>query len=189
MKKVNNEVNLMMDERQSKIIDKSIVIAFVFLNVCLFIATIVRIVRTENIGWEFLAILGSSAVILISRRVMGDIEQPLDYRNRPLPTGKSAKERLVRCQNYAVGSAVFGLTFAVMDVLLMLFGENEFTDIELTQIIFPTLGKTETVVVTAILTFVAMFLISFIFDYLIGEFYKVRLYNKTMAQLDEDENE
>lgn len=176
-------------ELSSKIIDKSIIFAFVFLIICLVAATVVRIVSTETIGWELFAIIGASAVILISRRIMGDVEQPLDYRNRPLPTGNSAADRIARCKNYAVGSAVFGLTFAALDIVLMLFGEHELSEHELTQIIFPSLGKIETVIVTSIITFAVMFIISFIFDYLVGEFYKVRAYNKKMAELDAEENE
>ena len=178
-----------IDERQSKIINKSIVFAFIFLMFCLLIATVVRIIQTENIGWELFAIIGASAVILISRRILGDVEQPLDYRNRPLPTGKSFADRFARCKNYAVGSTMFGLTFAVMDIILILFGKHEITDLELTQIIFPSLGKTETVIVTAIISFVVMFIVSFVFDYIVGEFYKVRAYNKIIAKLEAEENE
>ena len=186
--KENKNINP-MDERQKQITLKAMVCGFVFLVLCLLIASAYKIATTGDAGWELFALIGASAVILIVRRLLGDVEQPMDYKNRPLPTGSSKKERLIRCRNYAVGSTFFGLTFAVMDVLLMLFGENELTDYELTQIIFPELGKTETIVVTALIAFVTMFLVSFVFDYLVGEFFKVRRYNKLMAQLDAEENE
>ena len=178
-----------MDERQSQITQKAIVYAFVFLIACLFIATIYQIATTGDVGWELFGIVGASAVILISRRLLGDVEQPLDYKNRPLPTGSSKAESLVRYQNYAVGSGLFGLAFAVMDVLLIAFGENEVTDYELAQIIFPNLSKGVTIVVTVVIAFVSMFLVSFIFDYLVGEFFKVKRYNKMMAQLDSEEQD
>lgn len=188
MKKQNKKM-IMMDERQRSISQKAMIFAYIFLVGCLVVATTVRIILTENIGWEFFAIVGSCVVISISERIMGSVEQPLDYRNRPLPTGKSAADRWARCKNYAVGSSIFGLAFAAVDVLLMLLSEHEVSEWELTQVIFPSLGKVETIIVTAIITFVGMFAISFIFDYVIGEFYKVRTYNKKMAQLDAEEND
>ncbi|MBR6645139.1 MAG: hypothetical protein IKL21_05185 [Clostridia bacterium] len=188
MKKENNQIKP-MDERQSAITNKAIVFAYLFLVLCLFIVTIYKIVTTSEAGWELFAIIGSAAVILIARSIMGDVEQPLDYKNRPLPTGSSKPERIARIKHYAVGSFFFGLTFAVMDVLLMLFGVNEMTDMDLTEVIFPSLGKGTTIAVTAVITFVTMFIVSFIFDYLIGEFYKIKRYNKMIAELDEEDDE
>ena len=178
-----------MDERQNQILLKAIVCGFIFLIACLFIATIWQIATTGDAGWELFGIIGASAVILIARRVMGDVEQPLDYRNRPLPTGNTKHERLVRCKSYAVGSAIFALAWAVMDILLIGFGSEEVTDFDLAQVIFPSLSREATIAVTAVIAFVTMFLISFLFDYLVGEFYKVRRYNRMLAQLDREEVE
>ena len=176
-----------MDERQSQITQKAIVYGYIFLIVCLLTATIYRIVTTGDAGWELFAIIGSVVVVLISRRLLGDVEQPLDYKNRPLPTGSSKAERITRCKNYAVNSTVFGLTFAVMDMLLIAFAEHESSDYELAQIIFPGLSKGITIAVTAVIAFVSMFLVSFVFDYLVGEHFKIKRYNKMMAQLDAEE--
>lgn len=178
-----------MDERQNQILLKAIVWGFVFLIVCLFTATIWQIAATGDVGWELFGIIGASAVILIARRVMGDVEQPLDYKNRPLPTGNSRAERRTRCKSYAVGSAIFGLTWAVLDVLLIGFGSEEATDFDLAQMIFPSLSREATIAATAVITFVTMFLISFVFDYLVGEYYKVRRYNQMLAWLDREEAE
>ena len=188
-KKKETENFVAVDERQSLITQKAITFGFLFLIACLFIATIYRIATSGDAGWELFAIIGAAIVILVSRRIMGDVEQPLDYKNRPLPTGNSKSDRITRCKNYAVGGALFGLTFAVMDILLFLFGESELDDYELTQLIFPNLSKEATITVTALFSFVFFFLVSFAFDYLIGEFYKVRRYNKMMSQLDSEENE
>ena len=178
-----------MDERQNQILLKSVAWGFVFLIVCLFIATIWQIATTGDVGWELFGIIGASAVILIARRVMGDVEQPLDYRNRPLPTGSSKADRLTRCKSYAVGSAIFGLAWAAMDVLLIGFGSEESTDFDLAQMLFPSLSREATVAVTAVIAFVSMSLISFVFDYLVGEFYKLRRYNQMLARLDREEAE
>ena len=178
-----------MDARQRLITQKAITFGFLFLIACLLIATIYRIATSGDAGWELFAIIGAAIVILVSRRIMVDVEQPLDYKNRPLPTGNSKSDRITRCKNYAVGSGLFGLTFAVMDILLLLFGDHEVSDYELTQLIFPNLSKGTTIIVTALLSFVSFFLVSFVFDYLIGELYKVRRYNKMMSQLDSEEKE
>lgn len=178
-----------MDERQSQISLRAILCGFLFLIACLFIVTIYRIATTGDVGWELFGIIGASAVILIARRVMGDVEQPLDYKNRPLPTGSSKADRLARCKNYAVGSTIFGLAWAVMDVLLIGFGREEATDFDLAQMLFPSLSREATIAATAVIVFVTMGLISFIFDYLVGEFYKVRRYNRMLARLDQEEAE
>lgn len=177
----------MMDERQSQITQKAIVFGFVFVILCLFAATVYRIATTGDAGWELFAIVGAALVIVIARRLMGDVEQPLDYRNRPLPTGSSKADKRARCKSYAVGSVIFGLVFAIMDILLLVFGDDEVSDYELTQMIFPSLSKELTVVLTAVIAFATMFLVSFVFDYLVGEFFKVRRYNRMMAQLDDEE--
>lgn len=190
MKTNKNNVSIEpMDERQRQITQKAVVFGFIFLVLCMVVVTIYKIATTGDAGWELFAIIVASAVILISRRFMGDVEQPLDYKNRPLPTGPSKAEKLVRCKNYAVGSFFFGLTFAVMDILLIAFGESDVTDLELTQVLFPNLSKGATIAVTAIIAFVTMFLVSFLFEYLIGEFFKVKRYNKMVAQLDAEEQE
>lgn len=187
MKKAENFTG--MDERQSGIIQKSIVAGFLFLILCLLVATVYRIAVTGDAGWELFAIIGAAVVILIARRIMGDVEQPLDYKNRPLPTGNSKADRIARCKSYLFGSVWFGLAFGVMDTVFMLFAEHEVSETALTELLFPQLSKGGTVVVTALLAFVLAFLVSFAFDYLIGEFYKVRRYNRLMNQLDSEENE
>jgi cytochrome c biogenesis protein CcdA len=176
-----------MDERQSQITQKSIVFGFLFLVACLLAATIYKIVTTGDAGWELFAIVGASAVILIARRLMGDVEQPLDYKNRPLPTGNTKPEKMARIKNYAVNSVIFGLVFAVMDIVLLLFSEHEVSDYKLTQVIFPNLSEGLTLAITAVIAFVTMFAVSFVIDYLVGEFYKVLRYNKMIAELENEE--
>ena len=188
MKNKNEKaVGYFMDERQNEITQKAIVFGYIFLVLCMFVKTVYQIVTTGDAGWELFGIVGSAAVILIARRLLGDVEQPLDYKNRPLPTGSSKVERMIRCKNYAFGSVWFGLAFAVGDILLISFGAEDVTDYDLSQIIFPNLSKGATIAVTAGIAFVSMFLISFVLDYLVGEYFKVRRYNKLMAQLDAEE--
>ena len=176
-----------MDERQIQITAKAIVFGFVFLVTCLLVATIYKIVTTGDAGWELFAIVGAGAVILISRRLMGDVQQPLDYKNRPLPTGNTKPERLTRIKNYVINSTIFGAVFGVMDIVLLLFTENEVSDYKLTQVIFPNLSEGLTVALTAVIAFVTMFAVSFVLDYLVGEFFKVRRYNKMIADLENEE--
>ena len=188
MKKTTNTQPIEpMDERQKQITGKAIVFGFLFLVVCLLIATIYRIVTSAEAGWELFAIVGASFVIIIARWIMGDIEQPLDHKNRPLPTGNTKPEKRIRCKNYAVGSVLFGAAFGVMDILLLAFGENEVSEKELAELIFPNLNKGLTIAITAVIAFTIMFLISFLFDYIVGE-YKVKRYNAMLAKLDQEED-
>ena len=188
MKNKNEKtVGNFMDERQNGITQKAMIFGYLFLVLCLFVATIYQIATTGDVGWELFGIIGSAAVILIARRLMGDVEQPLDYKNRPLPTGSSKADRLTRCKSYAFDSLWFGLAFAVGDILLISFGAEDVTDYDLAQVIFPSLSKGATVAVTAVIAFVSMFLVSFVCDYLVGEYFKVRRYNKMIAQLDAEE--
>lgn len=185
---MKNKMNIEpMDERQSQITQKSIVVGFLFLVLCLLLATVYKIAKTGEAGWELFAMIGASMVVLISRRIMGDVEQPLDYKNRPLPTGNTKPERMSRIKNYLVNSVVFGAVFGVMDILLLLFSENEVSEQKLTQVIFPNLSEGLTLVVTAILAFAVMFTVSFVFEYLVGEFFKVKHYNKMIAELESEE--
>lgn len=177
-----------MDERQRQITLKAVAWGFAFLILCLFAATVYQLAATGDAGWELFGIIGASAVILIARRVMGDVEQPLDYRNRPLPTGSSGADRQARSKSYAIESILFGLVWAAMDVLLIGFGSEAGTEFDLTQMIFPALSRGATTAVTAVITFVTMFGISFVFDYLVGEA-KVRRYNRMLEQLDQEEAE
>jgi hydrogenase-4 membrane subunit HyfE len=75
-----------------------------------------------------------------------------------------------------------------MDALLIGFGKEENTDIAITQTLLPGIPHLLTVVITAVLTFAVMFLICYIFEYLLGEKYKVRKYNQMLAELDADED-
>lgn len=175
-----------MDERQQQISAKSILVGLIFLAICVFAGGMYRQITTGESGWEIFALIGTGAAIVISRPFFGDVEQPLDYKNRPLPTGSSKKERITRCKNYAVHAAIFGLTFAVMDILLIGVGEYN-SDYDLAQIIFPSLSKGATVAATAAIAFVSMFAIDFVFAYLIYEYIKVKRYNRMIARLDAEE--
>lgn len=177
-----------MDERQQQITARAILWGFLFLVACLIAATVYRIITTGDAGWELFAIVGAAGVILLARRIMGDVEQPLDYANRPLPLGSTKAERLARCRHYAIGSVFFGAAFGLMDILLIAFGENENSEYELAQLIFPKLSTELTIAITAVIAFVIMFAVSFLFDYLVGE-WKVKRYTRMIAQLDAQEQD
>ena len=188
-KKENNQIKP-MDERQSAITNKATVFAYLFLVLCLLIATIYKIVTTSDAGWELFAIIGSALVMLIARNIMGDIEQPTDYKDRPLPTGNTKSERLARIKDYVVRSVFFAGAMAILDLVFMKSAINEeFPEAQLAEIIFPSLNEGATIAITVVISFIGTFIISFIFDYLVGEFYKVKRYNKMIAELDEDEDD
>jgi divalent metal cation (Fe/Co/Zn/Cd) transporter len=76
-----------------------------------------------------------------------------------------------------------------MDILLVATGRNDVSELELAEYLFPSLDKITTIIVTALIAFVSMFIISYIFDYIVGEKFKVARYNKMISQLDEEDEE
>jgi hypothetical protein len=74
-------------------------------------------------------------------------------------------KKIARIKNYVINSAIFGAVFGVMDIVLMLFTENEVSDYKLTQVIFPNLTEGLTLVITAVIAFVTMFAVSFVLEY------------------------
>ena len=108
---------------------------------------------------------------------------------RPLPLGSTREDKRARIKNYLLESVIFALACAVMDILLIATGRDDVTDMEIAEILFPSLGKVATVAVTAVIAFVVMLVISFIFEYIIGEKFKVKKYNKLLKALDEEDEE
>jgi uncharacterized membrane protein (DUF106 family) len=181
----NNKVEFVQDERQKMIGHKSLAVTCIFLMVCMSVATIYDMITADTIGWEFWGLLGACVVMAVARRLMGDIEEPKDLFNRPLPLGYAKQDKQKRKLNYALNSALFGLACGVFDILLALFGKNDSVDYDLTQLLFPSLGKWATVAVTAVMAFVTAFVISYVIDYLLGE-HKIKKYNQMLKELDED---
>lgn len=188
MKKQNNQNNV-LDERQMQIRSKSTLATLVFVLTCLIIAMIYRVATTDEIGWEFWVIIGACLVSVISNRFFGDIEEPKDIFGKPLPLGNSREDKMARIKDYVLQSGIFALACMAMDIILIVKGRDDVTDMEVAEMIFPNLGRTETIIVTAVIAFVSMFAISFICEYFIGEKFKVKRYNKLMAELDAEEDD
>ncbi len=189
MKKNKEKMNIIfMDERQSQIVQKASANGYIFLIIYLVVVSFYKIITGGEPILEILGIFGSAIVVIVSRRLMGDVEQPTDYLNRPLPTGSSKEEKSKRFKNYIVKSISFGLTFAVMDTALLLFGEIDFMEFEFITSTFPNLNKVAIIALSAAMVFAGGFIASIIFEYFIGEYYDVRRYNKMIAELDKEEN-
>ena len=180
--KTNNQI----DERQVQINLKAMAWAGIFLLGCIIVSMFIKIFTNDSMGWEFWAILGASVVAIITRRILGDVEQPRDLFNRPLPTGSGKEDRKRRKKDYCLQSLMFAAGCTGMDILLIGFGKDV-ADLELTQLLFPGLNHWAAVAVSAVIAFASTFLISYVFDYLIGEYYTVRRYNKMIAELEDDE--
>ena len=177
-----------MDERQIQITLKAMGWGGLFLGLCVVASMIYKIIVHEDGGWEFWALLGTAFVIGFTRKRMGDVDQPLDLFNKPLPTGSSKKERLIRIKDYILQSLVFAAGYTVLDILLITFGKDETTDLSIAQTLFPNVSMVTAVVITAVITFVSIFVISCIIEYLAGELYTIPRYNKMLAELDGDED-
>lgn len=175
-----------MDERQMQINAKAVAFGGIFLAVCVAVSMIVRLVRTEELGWEFWGLLGMSLVIVIATHVLGDVEQPKSVSGKDLPTGSTPEERKVRKKDYAIRALIFAGTFSVLDALVLAFSEHESSEFQLAQALFPGLSLPAAVIVGTVIGFVGMFLISYGFDYLVGEKFKVKKYNEMIASLDEE---
>lgn len=187
--KKENKNPYIPDERQMQIRGKSAVVALVFVLICLGVATVYRVVTTENIGWEFWVILATLAVMLIAGRVFGDIEAPKDIWGKPLPLGNSKEDKRARKKDYLLRSVSFALGMAVMEIILIATGEFELTDMDVSEAIFPNLSRGATIAVTVVIAFVSMFIISYVCDYFIGEKFRVKRYNALMAKLDAEEDD
>lgn len=174
-----------MDERQKQIQTQAMAWGYVFLCLSLLIAMIVRFVRTEEAGWEFFILNMGCIVVFLARRILGDVEQPKNLAGKPLPTGSSKKDRAARVKDYALGSCIFAGVFAMMDILLVAFSRTT-SDLEVTEFLFPSLDRGLVIGLSAVVAFLTMFLISFVFTYFISENFKVKRYNKMLAELDED---
>ena len=181
--KMNNQ----MDERQVQINIKAMAWGYFFLGLCLIAAMIYNIITTESLGWEFWALIGGCLVTIIARRFLGDVEQPRDIHNRPLPTGSSKEDRRLRHKNYAKESLCFAGGCTALTLLLISFGKDDTADLQLTQLLFPELNHWIAVAISAVLSFTATFVFSYIVDYLVGEFFTLRRYHKMIAQLEEDD--
>jgi ABC-type Fe3+ transport system permease subunit len=190
MKKNKEKKNFkLLDERQNQIVQKAFANGYVFLVVYLIGIILYKFATDGDPIWELIGVLASALIVVVSRRLMGDIEQPVDYLNRPLPTGSSKPEKQKRFKSYLINSIMFGLGFAVMDVILLLSVGYDFLEHEVIKEILPNVNNTLTIALSAIAVFAAGFIVSFIFEYLIGECYEVKRYNKMISQLDKEENE
>lgn len=187
MKRNKNDKAQPLDERQQLISLKAIRNAFFALIACLSVSMIYKAIRFSDPGWEFWAIIAACFVILISRRVLGDIERPKDFFGRPMPLGNTKEDKWARKKSYFADSLVFASVCCVMDVLVFLGGKDGGLDTGLAEMLFPSFHPYLTVAITAAVTFIGMFFISYVFDYIIGEKFKVKKYNEICRMLEEDD--
>ena len=175
----------MRDERQKQIEYRAMSIAGIFLMICVAIAMVYKVIKTDNIGWEFWVFFGALIILSLSKRIFGDIEQPKSIIGKDLPVGNLKEEKKVRKMNYAIESAIFAFAYSMIDILLVILGKEDITDYELTSLFFPNLNNEMTIVLTALISFVVMFVISFVLEYIVGE-NKVKKYNEMLEKLEED---
>lgn len=189
MKNNKKQNYAVVDERQKQIRSKAGVVSGAFLLICIIISGIYNIAVTGDPGWELWALIGYPIVFGISCHFLGDIEQPRDVMGRPLPVGKSPSDKKARMKNYVLESVIFALACAVMDVILIGFGANDITEFELVKKIFPNMTHIPVVIITSVFSFIIMFLMSLLVEYLVDEKFRVPKYNKTMEALQNDDDE
>ncbi len=184
MKNNNFEDFYTYDERQKQISGKSSSIALIFALIAISAVGIYKAIAYGEGGLEFLIVFATVCVKLISDRLLGNVEIPKGFYGRPLPIGKTKDDKLSRIKYYLLDGVITGIVFVLLDIVFIASSSAK-DDIALTKQLFPSLGTTETVIVTAVISFIVMFAVSFAVDYIIGEI-GVKRYNKMLSELDDD---
>ncbi len=178
-----------MDERQVAIQGKANGIVLVFLMLCLMAAAIYRSVTKGETGWELVALIACFPVMMLARRLYGDAETPRDYRNRPLPTGSTKKERLNRAQSYAIDGLTFAVPMALINVGLQVISPQDQDFLRFLKGVFPALDRVPLLLVTTLITFTIFYAVAFLAQYLVTELVLVKQYNRLLEKLDGDAEE
>lgn len=190
MKKKCNKQNApampVMDERQREISGKALNIAGAFLALCMVIAVICDLIISGEPGWELFALVGACLVFLIANKKLGDIQPPKSWTGKNLPTGDSPEDKAQRRKSYVMNSLLIGGVFAVMDIILFVIGKEDLAELEIVKKLIPNGSFAVLVGATALLSFVSLFAVSLLVDYLYHEKYELRAYRKMLAQLDEE---
>ncbi len=187
MKKKTKAKNTpVMDERQKEITGKALNLAGAFLALCLLIAVVCDLIIKGEPGWELFALISSCIVFLIANKKLGNIQAPKSWCGKELPTGDSREEKAERRKSYIINSLLIGGTFTLTETLLLLFGKDDLAELEMVKSLIPNGSYGLLVVVTALLTFVIFFGISFLVNYLFHEKYEVKAYRKMLSDLEED---
>lgn len=186
MKKKTKAQNIpVMDERQQNITGKALNIAGAFLALCMIIAVICDLILSGEPGWELFALVGSCIVFLIANKKLGNIQAPKNWYGKELPTGDSREDKTTRRNSYIIDSLLLGGTFTLTETLLMVFGKDDLAELEMVKSLIPNGSYGLLVVVTALLTFVIIFGISFLVNYLFHEKYEVKAYRKMLSDLED----
>ena len=186
MKKAKKQATPVMDERQQGITGKALNFAGAFLALCMVIAVVCDLILSGEPGWELFALIGSCFVFLIANKKLGNIQPPKSWCGKDLPTGDSPEERALRRKDYFIDGLFTGGIFAIMEVLLFLFGKEDLTELEIVKSLFPRGNFGLWVTVTVLLTFVIFLCISFAVNYLYHEKYELKAYRKMLSDLEEE---
>lgn len=175
-----------MDERQKELQEKANGVGMIFLGLCLAAAMIYRMATEGELGWEFLAITACLPVVRLARRLYGDAEVPRDFKNYPLPTGSSGKERRVRCRSYAIDALLFSLPIVVIGAIWLLADPEDGGFYQFVRGLFPALNRGPLILVATLVIFAIFFATSFITRYLYTELFLVKQYNRMLNEMDEE---
>ncbi len=178
-----------LDERQQLINLKSIRNAFCVLVGFVTVSMLYKMIVLKTIEWEIWALVIACIVIIVTRNISGDFEEPRNIWNKPIPLGNTKKERQARIKSYLLDSAIFAVICTIMDVIFLIFNKNDNVDAELVKLFFPDLNTTSIVIVFSVISFIVMFLVSFIFEYFVGEKIKVKKYMKMCEKMNNEEND
>lgn len=186
MKKDKKPNAPVVDERQQEITRRALNFAGAFLALCLLIAVICDLVIYREPGWELFALVGSCIVFLIANKKLGNIQPPKSWHGTDLPTGDTPEEKSARKTSYIIDALIISGSFAVVETLLMIFTKDSLAELEMVRAFLPSGDYGLLVTLTAVLSFLILFGISFLVNYLYHEKYELKAYRKMLAELEDD---
>jgi len=113
-----------MDERQKQINHKAMSVGWLFLMICLLCEVVYKIIRDEEFIWELIVLYAGFGVISIARKIFGDIQCPMGFTGKPLPTGYTKADKKIRRIHYLLESLVFSGVLTLMLSLVIAFGTD-----------------------------------------------------------------
>ncbi len=183
---VNGLKSNLPDERQELINQRAFANVGIFLFAAVLFMMIYKLCTTDSMPWEFWAVIGSALIILITNKVMGNVEEPKTFLGFDLPLGNSKQDKNKRRKAYFTEALVYAFGMTVIDILVFVFAGEDTLDFDFISQLLDSMGKTGVIVISAVFSFVLTLVIAYIIEAICGR-YKVHQYKKMIAEFDSDE--
>lgn len=168
-----------IDERAVRANEKAGMICGWILVGVVLIAAIIRVIRTGELGWEILAVIGYPCLFGLLTAKLGNLAEPKDLAGNPLPLDDAPEKKKIRIRCYAAQALIEAVTMGVFFAVLPFFEKD---GKQLAQELFAGANTAVVAVLSAVIGLMIFFIIGFAFEYFFGE-RNVRRYR---AQFDEE---